>query len=202
VNFVFEDPVNTGKILPQYPSTAGLKAVGLEGRGFRKIINIALELVIEDIQDYFTQEFREEERLYSLHEALKLIHNPDDQQTLQSAVYRLKYDEHFFIQLLMALKRQAKEENTGRVFLERGKFEKDIFESLKFTLTDAQINVMKEIRNDLAQKNPMNRLIQGDVGSGKTIVAVLAAAIVISHCYLRAMTYNNRSCQHSHNCFP
>jgi ATP-dependent DNA helicase RecG len=202
VNFVFEDPVNTGKILPQYPSTAGLKAVGLEGRGFRKIINIALELVIEDIQDYFTQEFREEERLYSLHEALKLIHNPDDQQTLQSAVYRLKYDEHFFIQLLMALKRQAKEENTGRVFLERGKFEKDIFESLKFTLTDAQINVMKEIRNDLAQKNPMNRLIQGDVGSGKTIVAVLAAAIVISHGSQVAVTYNNRSCQHSHNCFP
>ena len=176
-----EDPVNTGKILAQYPSTAGLKAVGLEGRGFRKIINIALELVVDDIQDYFTEEFREEEGLFSLHKALKQIHNPDDQQSLQSAVYRLKFDEHFFLQLLMALKRQAKEENTGRVFSQRGKYEKDIFESLEFSLTDAQINVLKEIRDDLARKSPMNRLIQGDVGSGKTIVAVLSAAIVISH---------------------
>jgi len=81
----------------------------------------------------------------------------------------------------MALKRQAKEENSGRVFSQRGKYEKDIFESLNFTLTNAQINVLKEIRSDLARRNPMNRLIQGDVGSGKTIVAVLAAAIVISH---------------------
>ena len=176
-----EDPVNTGKILAQYPSTAGLKAVGLEGRGFRKIINVALELVAEDIEDYFTPEFRDEEKILSLHEALQQIHNPDDTDALKTAVYRLKYDEHFFLQLLMALKRQAKEENNGRVFSQRGKYEKDIFKSLEFTLTNAQIHVLKEIRSDLARKSPMNRLIQGDVGSGKTIVAVLAAAIVISH---------------------
>jgi len=176
-----EDPVNTGKILAQYPSTAGLKAVGLEGRGFRKIINVALELVAEDIEDYFTPEFRDEEKILSLHEALQQIHNPDDTRALKTAVYRLKYDEHFFLQLLMALKRQAKEENNGRVFSQRGKYEKDIFKSLEFTLTNAQIHVLKEIRSDLARKSPMNRLIQGDVGSGKTIVAVLAAAIVISH---------------------
>jgi len=176
-----EDPVNTGKILAQYPSTAALKAVGLEGRGFRKIINVALELVVEEIEDYFTPEFQDEEKLLSLHEALEQVHQPDDKPSLKNAIYRLKYDEHFFLQLLMALKRQAKEENSGRVFSQRGKYEKDIFESLDFTLTDAQINVLKEIRSDLARRSPMNRLIQGDVGSGKTIVAVLAAAIVISH---------------------
>ena len=109
-------------------------------------------MVVDDIQDYFTEEFREEEGLFSLHEALKQIHNPDDKQSLQSAVYRLKYDEHFFLQLLMALKRQAKEENSGRVFSQRGKYEKDIFKSLDFSLTDAQINVLKEIRDDLARE--------------------------------------------------
>jgi ATP-dependent DNA helicase RecG len=176
-----EDPVNTGKILPQHPSTAALKAVGLEGRGFRRIISTALELVVDDIEDYFTQEFLQEEGLYSLHKALKGVHNPDNLESLKKAIYRLKYDEHFFLQLLMALKKQAMELNIGRVFLKRGKYEKDIFKSLDFTLTDSQINVLKDIRNDLARKSPMNRLIQGDVGSGKTIVAVLAAAIVISH---------------------
>ena len=176
-----EDPVNTGKILPQYPSTAALKAVGLEGRGFRRIITTALELIVDEIEDYFTLEFLQEEGLYTLHRALQQIHSPDDLESLKKAIYRLKYDEHFFLQLLMALKKQAKEENIGRVFSKRGKYEKNIFESLDFTLTDAQINVLKDIRNDLARKTPMNRLIQGDVGSGKTIVAVLAAAIVISH---------------------
>ena len=105
----------------------------------------------------------------------------DDLVSLKKAIYRLKYDEHFFLQLLMALKKKAKEENIGRVFSTHGKYEKDIFNNLDFTLTKAQINVLKDIRNDLSQKSPMNLLIQGDVGSGKTIVAVLAAAIVISH---------------------
>ena len=176
-----EDPVNTGKILAQYPSTSALKAVGLEERGFRKIINVALELVGNEIEDYFTPEFRDEEKILSLHNALEQIHQPEDKPSLKNAVRRLKYDEHFYLQLLMALKRQAKEENSGRVFSQRGKYEKDIFKNLEFTLTTAQINVLKEIRSDLARRSPMNRLIQGDVGSGKTIVAVLAAAIVISH---------------------
>ena len=176
-----EDPVNTGKILSQYPSSADLKAVGLEGRGFRRIISTALDLVSESIVDYFTTDFIKKENLCSLKNALLQIHNPTDLNSLQKAIYRLKYDEHFFLQLLMALKKQAKKEQSGKVFAKRGKYEKDIFNSLEFTLTDSQINVLKEIRNDLADNSPMNRLIQGDVGSGKTIVAVLASSIVISH---------------------
>ena len=176
-----EDPVNTGKILAQYPSSAALKAVGLEGRGFRKIINVALDLVSKEIEDYFSIQFLEKEKLFSLNEALNQVHNPKDKSNLSKAIYRLKYDEHFYIQLLMALKKQAKEENTGRVFSKKGQFEKDIYRDLDFNLTNAQISVLRDIRNDLAKKTPMNRLIQGDVGSGKTIVAILAAAIVISH---------------------
>ena len=176
-----EDPVNTGKILAQYPSTAALKTVGLDSRGFRKIIHTALEQLSSDITDYFAPEFRKEEGLYILQKALEQVHNPDDDKTLKTAIYRLKYDEHFFLQLLMALKKKSRENNVGRVFSDRGKFEKDIFEKLDFTLTNAQIKVLREIRSDLASSKPMNRLIQGDVGSGKTIVAVLATAIVLSH---------------------
>ena len=176
-----EDPVNTGKILAQYPSTAKLKAVGLDSRGFRKIIRTALEQISNEITDYFTLEFRQEEGLYILQKALEQVHNPNDNQTLKTAIYRLKYDEHFFLQLLMLLKKQARENSIGRRFSDRGKFEKDIFEKLDFTLTNAQIKVLREIRSDLASSKPMNRLIQGDVGSGKTIVAVLATAIVLSH---------------------
>ena len=84
---------------------------------------------------------------------MEQVHQPENKKKLQNAISRLKYDEHFFLQLLMALKRQAKEENLGRVFSQRGKYEKDIFESLNFTLTNAQINVLKEIRNDLARKS-------------------------------------------------
>ena len=176
-----EDPVNTGKILAQYPSNAALKAVGLEGKGFRKIINLALDLVSKDVDDYFSVQFINNEKMFSLHKALEQIHKPLNKDNLKKAIYRLKYDEHFYIQLLMALKRQAKEDNTGRIFSKKGQFEKDIYESLDFNLTNAQINALRDIRNDLARKSPMNRLIQGDVGSGKTIVAILAAAIVISH---------------------
>ena len=176
-----EDFVNTGKILAQYPSTALLKSVGLESRGFRKIIATALELLEGKINDYFNKDFRKKEGLYKLNDALVQIHAPRDKDSLKSAIYRLKFDEHFFIQLLMALKKQANDERKGTKYYKRGKYEKDIFNNLDFTLTNAQIKVLREIRSDLASEKPMNRLIQGDVGSGKTIVAVLASAIVLSH---------------------
>tara|TARA_B100000686_G_scaffold355249_1_gene471565 strand:- start:3540 stop:5642 length:2103 start_codon:yes stop_codon:yes gene_type:complete len=176
-----EDPVNTGKILAQYSSTSNLKSVGLDSRGFRKIINTALEQLSMNIEDYFTSTFKKEEGLFDLNKALTQIHYPENENKLKTATYRLKYDEHFFLQLLMALKKKANAEKKGRIFSKKGKYEKDIFNSLHFTLTNSQINVLKEIRSDLDSIKPMNRLIQGDVGSGKTIVSILAAAIVISH---------------------
>ena len=176
-----ENPVNTGKILAQYPSTSNLKSVGLDSRGFRKIINTALEQMGMNIIDYFTPKFKKEEGLFDLNKAMTQIHSPENAINLKTATYRLKFDEHFFLQLLMALKKKAHAENKGRIFSKKGKYEKDVFKNLDFTLTDSQINVLKEIREDLKNKKSMNRLIQGDVGSGKTIVSVLAAAIVISH---------------------
>lgn len=174
-----EDPVNTGQIIAIYPGTSELKSVGLESRGFRKIIRAALAKLDCEIEDYFTQNFLKEFGLWSMDKAIHSVHKPENMAVLESARYRLKFDEHFFLQLLMALRRKNSEEANGRVFKERGPFVKRMYENLPFELTEAQIRVLREIRGDLTSNRQMNRLLQGDVGSGKTVVAMLIASIVV-----------------------
>ena len=174
-----DDPINTGKIIPLYPSTAKLKSVGLDSRGIRRIVLTALEHLHYNIQDFYSKKNRSEDGLATLHEALINIHEPKDEIFLKKAIFRLKFDEHFFLQLLMVLRRQTVIEKKGKAYQKIGPYTKHIYDSLPFDLTNAQIRVLKEIRQDLASSSPMNRLIQGDVGSGKTIVAMLAASIVI-----------------------
>jgi ATP-dependent DNA helicase RecG len=176
-----EDPINTGQIIALYPSTSNLKSVGLYSRNIRKLILTIFRKLEKPIHDFYTPEFQQEEGLISLDESLKQIHFPENISALKSARYRLKFDEHFFLQLLMALKRQKALTTTGRIFSEQGPYVKEIYNSLSFALTDAQIRVLQEIRQDFSSVKPMNRLIQGDVGSGKTIVAMLASAVIIGN---------------------
>ena len=182
-----EDNFNTGQIISLYASTADLKSKGLDSKGFRKIIKNILFNEKYIIEDFLTEEMINEENLCSLKEALTKIHFPNDNDEIKKSIYRLKYNEHFFIQLLMALKKYHIKKNDGISFPKRGQLLKKIYESLDFNLTNAQIRVLREIRGDLKSKNPMNRLIQGDVGSGKTIVAILTAAIVIAEEYQVAL---------------
>ena len=100
---------------------------------------------------------------------------------MKGAIYRLKFDEHFFLQLLMALKKEFNCRIGTKPLDKTGPHVKLIYDQLNFELTDAQNRVLKEIRTDLGKPITMNRLLQGDVGSGKTIVAVLAAAIAIGN---------------------
>ena len=182
-----EDNFNTGQIISLYASTSDLKSKGLDSKGFRKIIKNILFNEKYIVEDFLTDEIINDENLCSLKEALTKIHFPNDNDEIKKSIYRLKYNEHFFIQLLMALKKYHIKKNDGISFPKRGKFLKKIYESLDFTLTNAQIRVLREIRSDLKSNNPMNRLIQGDVGSGKTIVAILTAAIVIAEEYQVAL---------------
>ena len=171
---------NTGQIISQYSSTSELKSKGLDSRGFRKLIK---NIILNDkyiIDDFLPSDLLSQEKLISLDQALNQIHFPKTNDDIKSALYRLKFNEHFFIQLLMALKRNNQKNNIGHSYQKRGQYLKNIYESLNFKLTNAQIRVLREIRADLKSKEVMNRLIQGDVGSGKTIVAVLTAAIVMS----------------------
>ncbi|MBS82979.1 MAG: ATP-dependent DNA helicase RecG [Gammaproteobacteria bacterium] len=182
-----QDNLNTGQIIAMYSSSADLKTRGLDSRGFRKLIKNIIDNEKYIIEDFFSKDLIEKEKITSLKKALNIIHFPEDNDDIKKAMYRLKFNEHFFIQLLMALKRKNIKKNDGISFPNRGKYLKEIYTLLNFKLTDAQIRVLREIRADLKSEKPMNRLIQGDVGSGKTIVAILTAAIVINQKYQVAL---------------
>ena len=175
-----DDPLNTGSVIPLYPLTQELQKAGIENRFFRKIIRGMLK-GINNISDFFPSEFLRKHKLVSRYEALHWIHFPEKEKDVKGAIYRLKFDEHFFLQLLMALKKESNCRVGTKPLDKTGPHVKLIYDQLNFELTDAQNRVLKEIRTDLGKPITMNRLLQGDVGSGKTIVAVLAAAIAIGN---------------------
>ena len=175
-----DDPLNTGSVIPLYPLTQELQKAGIENRFFRKIIRRMLK-EINNIPDFFSPEFLKKHKLVSRYEALHWIHFAEKEKDVKGAIYRLKFDEHFFLQLLMALKKESNCRVGTKPLDKTGPHVKLIYDQLNFELTDAQNRVLKEIRTDLGKPITMNRLLQGDVGSGKTIVAVLAAAIAIGN---------------------
>ena len=173
------DFLNTGKIIPIYPSNNQLKQLSLDSRGIRKLIINAFNF-IENIEDHFDEQFIKNEALMPLNQAMQQMHNPDSNDLLSKALYRIKFDEYFFLQLVLALNKYKIDHSNGKKINERGPYVREIYNNLGFELTNAQINVLKDIRKDLSLSKPMNRLIQGDVGCGKTIVAILSSAIVIA----------------------
>jgi len=175
-----EDPINSGLIIPLYSIPAELKKGRLDSRGLRRLIkNISDSL--KEISDHFSPEFRNQQQLCDLNQALRNIHFAESEAVLSKAVNRLKYDEHFFLQMLMALRKSSLQQTGTKALTRVGPKVKLISDSLDFELTDAQKKVIKEIKDDLARPFSMNRLLQGDVGSGKTIVSVLASAIAVAN---------------------
>jgi len=176
-----EDPINTGKIISIYPSNADLKSAGIDSRGFRRLLNSAIDITQKSINDFYEETIIKSNGLICLSKAIKDIHQPQNQRCLDRAIHRLKFDEHFFLQLILALKKSSLKRNKTKKFNSEDSFVKKIFNKIPFKLTDPQIKVLKDIRDDLESDKSMNRLIQGDVGCGKTIVALLAAAIAIDN---------------------
>ena len=175
------DPLHTGAVIPLYPSTQALKSVGLDGRGFREDHQQCTGLSEDNREEFFDEELRKGYDLIQLDEALRFIHFAPDSDRLSQATRRLKFDEHFFLQLLMALRKTGITESKGRVMSKVGPYLKLLYDQLDFELTQAQKRVLKEIRQDMGSSKVMNRLLQGDVGAGKTIVAILAAAIAVGN---------------------
>lgn len=170
---------------PVYNTTAKLSAKGLNSNGIAKITKQAVEesrgMFAETLPQYLIEQFK----LLSRSEAMQQVHTPSNQQLLEAARRRLKFEELFYIQLQLARQKfsQTKAEH-GVVFEKVGELFNEFFnEHLPFELTGAQKRVMKEVRADVARGYHMNRLIQGDVGSGKTIVALLAALLAIDNGY-------------------
>ena len=170
---------------PVYHSGEKLTAKGLNSNGFEKLIKTALAELSEGIEDPMPNLIKEKLSLINLDEAYQNIHFPRKQEYLLAAQNRLKFDELFYIQLGLIQNKQATTTMLkGVVFESVGEHFNDFYENhLPFELTNAQKRVLKEIRKDVRNGYHMNRLVQGDVGSGKTIVALLAALIAIDNGY-------------------
>jgi ATP-dependent DNA helicase RecG len=174
-----EDPAQQSSLLaivPFYYSTDPLRRVGLDTRGLRRVIYRLLDETRPFLYEYLPPGFAQTYGLMPLPEALMQLHRPTDDATLYHARERLKFDELFLFQLAMGTRRhQAQLHRQANVFTTVGHYFNTFYhQHLPFALTNAQKRVVKEIRADTLRPAPMNRLVQGDVGSGKTIVAVLA----------------------------
>lgn len=161
-----------GKLRPIYPLTAGLT-----NNAITKALEIALQET-EDLQEYLPSEVRKRQQLMEYKKALRQIHFPENKKKMREARRRIVFDELFLYSLALAYIKKA-----GRIESEHvieAKEQAHLFQSsLPFALTKAQQKVYEEILNDMASGYVMNRLVQGDVGSGKTIVAVLALYQVV-----------------------
>ena len=183
-----QDPLKTGAIIPVYPSTDGLKKARLDSNGILKVIKNSLAALTGQVKEYLPQEIIDKNKLLTLTEALKQIHFADDEENLSKAIFRLKFDELFFYQLLLAIRRHSmKKSRIGIKFKSKNELLTTVFKSLPFELTDSQKKVMGDIRKDMGETVPMQRLLQGDVGSGKTVVAFLASSIAIGSGYQAAV---------------
>lgn len=161
---------NTGKIIPIYPLTFQLSQ-----NTIRKIIESGLAEVEGKLPETMPAYFLKQYQLYDINTAIKQIHFPEDFEHFKKARKRLVFEELLSMQLaLLSLKSQYDEEKQGISFDKDAKMS-DIIDQLPFSLTKAQLRVLEEIDHDMESKKPMNRLLQGDVGSGKTIVALIAA---------------------------
>jgi ATP-dependent DNA helicase RecG len=175
----------TSSLQAQYSTTENLKSHFLTSKAISKLIGNLLKQVSFKIPETLPGYLISKYRLMELNEAVRKIHFPSEPMELERARYRLKFEELFYIQLnLIRFKNNRARKLRGFVFSNVGeKFNGFYFKNLPFSLTDAQKRVMKEIRKDLGSGKQMNRLLQGDVGSGKTLVALMSMLIAIDNGY-------------------
>jgi ATP-dependent DNA helicase RecG len=168
------DQVHTGRIVPVHPATEGV------GTGtIRRLVHDALQR-LRSVPDPIPDEVQERQRLIPLSDALSQIHFPDDPKAIRRARERLKFDELFFLELGVAFRKHRVEAETEGVAHDvTGDLAERFVAALPFELTAAQRRAMDEVGKDMAAPKPMNRLLQGDVGSGKTVVALDACLVAI-----------------------
>jgi ATP-dependent DNA helicase RecG len=182
------DALNTRGIIPLYPSSETLVSAGFDSRGFRRVLKSLSTHVTGLVHETLPNSILAHQKLMKLAEAFHQIHFPSDWPALEAAQRRLKFDEFFTIQLFLALDRRSRElERKGVAFTVVGDKTLRLIENLPFELTEAQKRVIREIREDMRREHAMNRLLQGDVGSGKTIVALLAILIAVENGYQAAI---------------
>ena len=174
--------LNTGKIIPFYKMQKELRSTNLGDYSLRRIIRYITEEFLDEISETLPDFLITSNNLPDLCTSLKNIHSPNSKEELRLAQTRFKYEELFFIECLVALRKHGmKTKITGHSFATPKKLLKQFLDSLPFQLTEAQNEVLSEIRLDMEISQPMNRLLQGDVGSGKTIVALISMLIAVGN---------------------
>jgi ATP-dependent DNA helicase RecG len=170
---------------PFYSTTEKLRSIGLESKGIRKIMKNLVDAVQGHVPEVLSPLVLNQLKLMSRESALNQIHFPGSPLELRKATARLKFEELFFIQLrLLRIKSYRQATITGFRFTQVGEYLNKFYkELLPFPLTEAQKRVIKEIRADMGSGKQMNRLLQGDVGSGKTLVALMIMLIALDNGY-------------------
>ena len=178
-------PEMTQGLEPYYNTTEGMKRAGLNSKAIRNIVaQLMPELKQQGINDTIGMDILQQYHLMGLTKALANIHFPTDMITMQKARERLKFEELFYIQLQILRQMKRREQNLGFTMPIVGKAFHSFYQhALPFPLTNAQKRVIREIQSDLKAGKQMNRLLQGDVGSGKTIVALLTALLAVDNGY-------------------
>ena len=177
-------PEMTQGLEPYYNTSEGMKRAGLNSKAIRNITAELMPLLRQNgVRETLGIDLIEQQRLMPLSEALANIHFPKDYIAMQKARERLKFEELFYIQLQILRQMKRREQNEGFRIPIVGKAFHEQYNSLPFPLTNAQKRVLREIQTDLKSGKQMNRLLQGDVGSGKTIVALLTALLAVDNGY-------------------
>ena len=167
-----------GGLTGVYPSTERLKTGGITGKVMCRLQSNALALCLPEIEETLPEYVLRELGLVSRQYALKNIHFPKDSYALDKSIYRLKFEELFLLQLSLLKQKYIRSRGEkGQLMPKVGQDFHDCYNALPYKLTGAQQRVIKEIRSDMISGHQMNRLLQGDVGSGKTMVAVLCSLI-------------------------
>ncbi|MCP4553162.1 MAG: ATP-dependent DNA helicase RecG [Bacteroidetes bacterium] len=184
IEFEDQEENKLGETLqPFYNSTEKLKAKGLGNKAIGKLTKNLMLKATDILRETLPEEIIQKLKLSSKEEALLNIHFPKNQHLLAKAQSRLKFEELFYIQLnILQSKVNRQQKLNGHVFSKVGKFLNDFYsQNLPFQLTTAQKRVIKEIRIDFGSGKQMNRLLQGDVGSGKTLVALMSILIALDN---------------------
>ena len=167
-----------------YPSTEKLKTGGVTGKVMTKLMDAALSKGISSMEETLPEYVMKQFNLVPLRFAIRNIHFPKDMISLEKAKYRLKFEELFYLQLSLLKQKYIRSRAEHGILMPKvGEAFNRCYDALPFPLTGAQKRVIREIREDMKSGHQMNRLLQGDVGSGKTMVAVLTALIAIGNGY-------------------
>lgn len=170
---------------PYYNTTEKMKRGGLNSHAIEKLMKNAFALLQNPFKETLSEKVVREHHLMPLDEAMRNIHFPQNPELLRKAQYRLKFEELFYVQLnILRYAKDRQHKYRGLMFERVGEVFNTFYnQNLPFQLTDAQKRVIKEIRKDMGSGRQMNRLLQGDVGSGKTLVALMSMLIALDNGY-------------------